>query len=120
MTVSSHGDLPFADGSRGWNGGAADIGSWAIAQHGPTSRGRVVLKAAGAATAVGALTAVTPAARGRPIAAFAGMSLLAESALIRFGIFEAGRACTLDPKYVVVAQRAATACGHSPLNIHTV
>jgi hypothetical protein len=31
--------------------------------------------------------------------------LLAGSALTRFGIFEAGRASTRDPKYTVVPQR---------------
>jgi hypothetical protein len=38
-----------------------------------------------------------------------GASLLAGSALTRFGIFEAGRASTPDPKYVVVPQRARLA-----------
>jgi hypothetical protein len=38
-------------------------------------------------------------------AAACGAALLAGSALTRFGIFEAGRASTLDPKYTVVPQR---------------
>jgi formate-dependent nitrite reductase membrane component NrfD len=70
------------------------------------ARAGALLKVARAATAVGALTAATPAAaRSRPAAALAGVALLAGSALTRFGIFEAGRASTLDPKYVVVPQR---------------
>jgi DMSO reductase anchor subunit len=68
-------------------------------------RAGTLLQMARAATAVGSLTAATLGARSRPVAALAGLSLLAGSALTRFGIFEAGRASTLDPKYVVIPQR---------------
>ena len=67
-------------------------------------RAGALLKAAHISTAVGALTTLI-AGRHRSVAAFSGAALLAGSALTRFGIFEAGRASTLDPKYVVVPQR---------------
>jgi hypothetical protein len=63
-----------------------------------------LLTAAKALTGAGALGAL--AGRGNRIAAAAsGAALLAGSALTRFGIFEAGRASTLDPKYTVQPQR---------------
>jgi hypothetical protein len=34
-----------------------------------------------------------------------GLAVAAGSALLRFGVFEAGVASTLDPKYVIVPQR---------------
>jgi hypothetical protein len=48
---------------------------------------------------------VTVARRSRAAAVAAGLSLLAGSALQRFGTFEAGVASTKDPAYVVVPQR---------------
>jgi hypothetical protein len=53
----------------------------------------------------GLIGAATVARRSRLGAAAAGVSLLAGSALQRFGTFEAGVASTKDPKYVVVPQR---------------
>jgi formate-dependent nitrite reductase membrane component NrfD len=41
----------------------------------------------------------------RAVVAASGAALLAGSALQRFGVFEAGRESTRDPKYVVVPQR---------------
>ncbi|MGI8760255.1 MAG: NrfD/PsrC family molybdoenzyme membrane anchor subunit [Jatrophihabitantaceae bacterium] len=68
-------------------------------------RAGLLLRAAKAVTAAGALTAATFARRNRVAAAASGAALLAGSALTRFGIFEAGRASTADPKYTVVPQR---------------
>lgn len=70
-----------------------------------SGRAGALLRAAKAATAIGAVGAATVAGRSRWPAAASGALLLAGSALTRFGIFEAGRASTRDPKYVVVPQR---------------
>ena len=43
--------------------------------------------------------------RSRVISALSGLSLLAGSALTRFGVFEAGMASADDPKYTVRPQR---------------
>ncbi len=43
----------------------------------------------------------------RVISALSGASLLAASAMTRFGIFEAGLASARDPKYTIVPQRQA-------------
>jgi hypothetical protein len=43
--------------------------------------------------------------RSRVISALSGASLLAASAMTRFGIFEAGMASARDPKYTIVPQR---------------
>lgn len=68
-------------------------------------RAGTLLRAARAATGCGALGSLV-AGRSRTAAVMSGAALLAGSALTRFGIFEAGRASTLDPKFVVAAQRA--------------
>jgi formate-dependent nitrite reductase membrane component NrfD len=57
-----------------------------------------VLTSAGLAVAV-------LAGRSRVGAPLAGLTLMAASALTRFGVFEAGRASARDPKYTVVPQR---------------
>ncbi len=56
-------------------------------------------------TAAGLLGATLGGRRSRAVAVASGVSLLAGSALQRFGVFEAGVASTKDPKYVVVPQR---------------
>ena len=66
----------------------------------------ILLRTAKALTAGGALAGATLGRRNRALAAVSGTALLIGSALTRFGIFEAGRASTLDPKYTVVPQRA--------------
>ncbi len=43
--------------------------------------------------------------RSRVVSALAGASLLAASALTRFGVFEAGMATARDPKYTIIPQR---------------
>jgi DMSO reductase anchor subunit len=55
---------------------------------------------------VGGLAGVVLGRRSRVVSALAGASLLAASALTRFGIFEAGMATARDPKYTNVPQRA--------------
>lgn len=64
-----------------------------------------LMRAAKIATAAGAVGTAVLGRRSRWGSAASGVSLLAGSALTRFGIFEAGRVSTLDPKYVVVPQR---------------
>lgn len=76
-----------------------------IAEAFSTGRAGTLLRAARACTAVGAVAAATVARRSRRGAIVAGAGLLAGSAFTRFGIFEAGRNSTRDPKYVVVPQR---------------
>jgi formate-dependent nitrite reductase membrane component NrfD len=63
-----------------------------------------LMTAARALTALGALGSLG-ARRSRAVAAVAGSALLAGSACTRFGIFEAGQASALDPRYTVVPQR---------------
>jgi len=53
----------------------------------------------------GALSAAALGGRNRAAAAVAGATLVASSALTRFGIFLAGRTSARDPKYTVVPQR---------------
>ncbi|MFE4835857.1 NrfD/PsrC family molybdoenzyme membrane anchor subunit [Arthrobacter sp. NPDC056691] len=49
--------------------------------------------------------------RSRAVAAVCGLAVAAGSAMLRFGVFEAGKASTLDPKYVVVPQRERVDAG---------
>jgi formate-dependent nitrite reductase membrane component NrfD len=56
----------------------------------------------------GALAGATLGRRSRVAAALSGALMLAGSACTRFGIFEAGRASVLDPKYVVDQQKDRT------------
>jgi formate-dependent nitrite reductase membrane component NrfD len=58
-----------------------------------------------ALTAVGAVTAVAGGRRFRPFAVAGGLATAAGGALLRFAIFEAGKAAARDPKYVVAPQR---------------
>jgi hypothetical protein len=72
----------------------------------PYEEGRtgVVLRLAEALTA-GGLAGAVLGRRSRALSALSGASLLAASALTRFGIFEAGMASARDPKYTIVPQR---------------
>jgi len=54
---------------------------------------------------VGGLAGAVLGRRNRAVSALAGASLLAASALTRFGVFEAGMASARDPKYTVIPQR---------------
>jgi formate-dependent nitrite reductase membrane component NrfD len=67
-------------------------------------RAGTLLKAADALLAAGVAGAVLGGRR-RVVAGAAGASLMAASALTRFGIFEAGKASARDPKYTVGPQR---------------
>ena len=53
----------------------------------------------------GGLAGAALGRRNRVISALSGASLLAASAMTRFGIFEAGMASARDPKYTIVPQR---------------
>ena len=63
-----------------------------------------VLRLAEVLTA-GGLAGALLGRRSRVVSAVSGASLLAASALTRFGIFEAGMASARDPKYTIVPQR---------------
>ncbi len=53
----------------------------------------------------GALAGAVLGRRSRAVSALTGASLMAASAMTRFGIFEAGIASARDPKYTIVPQR---------------
>ena len=69
-----------------------------------TGRTGAVLRLAEFLTA-GALAGAVLGRRSRAVSALAGASLVAASAMTRFGIFEAGMASARDPKYTIVPQR---------------
>lgn len=58
-----------------------------------------------ACTLGGAAGLALGGSRSRLVSAISGLAVAAGSALLRFGVFEAGKASTRDPKYVVVPQR---------------
>ena len=66
--------------------------------------GRLMRLARGATIGATAAT-VVGGGRSRVVAALAGGAYLAASLLTRFGVFEAGRLSTRDPKYVVIPQK---------------
>lgn len=72
----------------------------------PLHQGRAgrLMRASKALTAAGALGAAV-SCRSRLLSGLSGVALLAGSACMRFGVFEAGQESTRDPKYVVVPQR---------------
>ena len=70
-----------------------------------------LMKASKAFTVLGALGAATLARSSRPAAVVSGAALMAGSACLRFGVFEAGQASAKDPKYTVVPQRERLAQG---------
>jgi hypothetical protein len=69
-----------------------------------TGRAGKLMEAAEVLTAAGLAGAVL-AGRSRVATAVSGAALVAASALTRFGVFEAGRASSADPKYTVRPQR---------------
>lgn len=77
-----------------------------------TGKPGTMIRAAKACTAAGLLLAVA-GRRHRGVSALAGVSLLAGSALTRFGIFYGGQASARDPKYTVVPQRERVDAGRS-------
>jgi formate-dependent nitrite reductase membrane component NrfD len=68
-------------------------------------RAGTLLRLSKAFTVGGAVGLALGGRSSRAVSALSGLAVAAGSALLRFGIFEAGRASTLDPKYVVVPQR---------------
>jgi formate-dependent nitrite reductase membrane component NrfD len=63
-----------------------------------------LMKASKALTGLGVLGALV-GRRSRAVSALSGAALMAGSACLRFGVFEAGQASARDPKYTVVPQR---------------
>jgi hypothetical protein len=53
----------------------------------------------------GALAGAVLGRRSRAVSALSGASLVAASAMTRFGIFQAGLASARDPKYTIAPQR---------------
>ena len=53
----------------------------------------------------GALAGTVLGGKSRAVSALSGASLVAASAMTRFGIFEAGMASARDPRYTIVPQR---------------
>jgi hypothetical protein len=64
-----------------------------------------LMRLARAATVAASAATVLGGRRSRVIAGLAGATYLAASLATRFGVFEAGRASTRDPKYVVIPQK---------------
>lgn len=64
-----------------------------------------LMRASKALTVGGIVGTVLVGGRSRRAAAVSGAALLAGSACLRFGIFEAGQASAHDPRYTVVPQR---------------
>lgn len=89
-------------------GAMMERGGGVVAETYHTGRAGALLTAAKALTATGALGALA-GSRNRLVGTVSGLMLLAGSALTRFGIFEAGRASTQDPKYTVLPQREGLA-----------
>jgi formate-dependent nitrite reductase membrane component NrfD len=58
-----------------------------------------------ALTTVGAVTAVVGGRRNRALAVAGGLATATGGALLRFAVFEAGKAAAADPRYVVGPQR---------------
>jgi len=69
-----------------------------------TGKAGRLLRTGRALTAAGVAGAML-GRRSRVVSAVAGLSLLAASAITRFGIFEGGMASARDPRYTVVPQR---------------
>ncbi|MGH3273860.1 MAG: NrfD/PsrC family molybdoenzyme membrane anchor subunit, partial [Streptosporangiaceae bacterium] len=72
----------------------------------PYSQGRSgrLMTAARALTVAGGLGALL-GRRSRLVSALAGAALVGGSAVLRFGVFEAGVQSARDPKYTVIPQR---------------
>lgn len=68
-------------------------------------RAGTLLRLSKAFTVGGAVGLALGGRHSRLVSTMCGLAVAAGSALLRFGVFEAGVASTLDPKYVVVPQR---------------
>jgi formate-dependent nitrite reductase membrane component NrfD len=71
-----------------------------------------LMRASKILTTAGAAGTLLLGGRTRGGAVLSGAALLAGSACLRFGVFEAGQASAKDPKYTVVPQRERLARGH--------
>ena len=69
------------------------------------------LRAAEALTAGGTVLAVGAGRRSRALSVLAGAALLAGSAALRLGVFQAGVVASENPRYTVVPQRARLTAG---------
>lgn len=78
-----------------------------------------LMKIADGLTAGGAVASALLAGRSRAGAAVAGAALLAGSACLRFGVFEAGMASARDPRYTVEPQRQRIERGEAAGSRHT-
>lgn len=68
-------------------------------------RAGALLRLSKAFTVGGAVGLALGGRSSRVVSTLSGLAVAGGSALLRFGLFEAGRASTRDPKYVVVPQR---------------
>lgn len=68
-------------------------------------RAGTLMRLSKACTIGGAIGLALGGSRSRLVSVASGLAVAAGSALLRFGVFEAGKASTADPKYVVVPQR---------------
>jgi hypothetical protein len=102
-----------ADGSGG--SGAGESGESGAGESGESGRSLAEPYEAGTTGAVlrvaefltvGALAGAVLGRRSRALSALSGASLLAASAMTRFGIFQAGMASARDPRYTIIPQRA--------------
>jgi DMSO reductase anchor subunit len=82
----------------------ASVDGLSMAEPYETGKPGVMLRTAEILT-VGGLAGAVLGRRSRAVSALAGASLMAASALTRFGIFEAGMATARDPKYTIIPQR---------------
>jgi hypothetical protein len=73
-----------------------------------TGKAGRLLRTGRALTAAGVAGAVL-GRRSRVVSALSGLSLLAASAITRFGIFDGGMASARDPKYTVIPQKSRIA-----------
>jgi formate-dependent nitrite reductase membrane component NrfD len=83
---------------------AARSDGQSLAETYETGKAGTILRVAEWLTA-GALAGAVLGGRSRAVSAVSGASLLAASAMTRFGIFEAGMATARDPKYTIIPQR---------------
>ncbi|MFE4543612.1 NrfD/PsrC family molybdoenzyme membrane anchor subunit [Arthrobacter sp. NPDC056727] len=74
-------------------------------------RAGTLMRLAKAFTIGGGVGLALGGGRSRAVSTVGGLAVAAGSALLRFGVFEAGKASTRDPKYVVVPQRERLEAG---------
>jgi hypothetical protein len=94
-----------ADGSGGSGAGESGESGRSLAEPYEAGTTGAVLRVAEFLT-VGALAGAVLGRRSRALSALSGASLLAASAMTRFGIFQAGMASARDPRYTIIPQRA--------------